>query len=103
MEEGKLRAKRAMVALLGFLDHLQMLFELCLVEEGRAVDAGELLAIAVAAPVCAGDALKLERFDLCGGWNMRASAKIGEIALAVDRYALLARTGELVDDLVLKP
>src|SRR5205823_1745173 len=71
--------------------------------ESGAVDACELLAIAVAAPIRAGDALKLECLDLAGGGNMRPAAKIGEIALAVNRYAFLARTRQLIDDLILKP
>ena len=55
-EQPQLRADDAMVALLGFFELLEVLLEVFFVEERGAVDAGELLAIAVAAPVRPGDA-----------------------------------------------
>src|SRR3954454_8657364 len=53
-EEPELRTEEAVVALLGLLEHLHVVFKLLLVEEGGAVDARELLARRVAAPVGAG-------------------------------------------------
>src|SRR6185437_13843662 len=91
-----------MIALLGLLYHLQMLLELSLVEECGPIDASELLAIAVASPICAGDALQLECLDFRGAGNVRPAAKIGEIALPIDRNALFAGAGQLVDDLILE-
>src|SRR5205814_8272579 len=102
VKKSKLRAEVAMIALLRLLDHPQVFIELFLVEERGAVDARELLAIAVAAPVCAGNALNFERFDLAGRRHVRPAAMVGEIALAINRNAFLARRRELVDDLILE-
>ena len=62
-----------------------------------------LLAVAVAAPVCAGDAHQLERLDLSSGRHVRAAAQIDEIALLINRNGLFARPHQLVDDLILEP
>ena len=86
----QLRAKHAMIALLGFFKAIDMFVELLLVEEGRAVDAGELLAFAVTAPVGPGDALQFEGLDPPRCWDVRAAAQVGEIALAVDADRLFA-------------
>ena len=80
-----------------------MLLELFLVEERGAVDAGELLAVAVATPVRAGDAQQLECLDLPGARHVRPAAEVEEIALPIGGDGFLAGQLQLVDDLVLEP
>jgi hypothetical protein len=55
-EQTQRRAKHAVVAFLGFFETVEVFVEELFVEETGAVDAGELLAIAVAAPVGTGNA-----------------------------------------------
>ena len=89
-----------MVALLGFGEVVQMLVELLLLEERRAVDALQLLALRVALPVGARQLHHLERADLAGGGQVRAAAQVDEAAVAVDADLLVG--GKLVDMLELE-
>ena len=75
-----------MVAALGFLDAGEVLVKLVLLREGNAVDALEVLAAGVAAPVggIAGGELDGVALDAAGGIQMRAGAEVGELALAVE-------------------
>jgi len=50
-EQAQMRPDDAMIALLGLVLNLQIIFQILLVEEGRAVDARELLLGGVAAPI----------------------------------------------------
>jgi len=102
-KQSQRRPQHPVVALLRLLQHLQVVVELLAVEEGGAVDAGELVARRVAAPVGSGDALELERLDLAGVGHVRPAAQVGELTLPVDRDALLPALLQLVDDLVLEP
>src|SRR5262249_30987090 len=96
-EQVELLAEQAVVALPGFFDGVQVLFQVLLVEERGAVDALELRILLVAQPVSAGDAQELEGLDAPGGGHMRAAAEIDEPAIAVDGDRL-ARPGELLDE-----
>ena len=83
-EQAELLAELAMVALPGLLDLREVGVELLLVEEGRAVDALEHLAVGLPLPVGAGDREQLERPDLAGVGDVRAPAEVDELALAVE-------------------
>ena len=71
--DAQLATQFAMVALLGFLQVMQMLFKLGLLEERGAVDAREHFALGVAAPVGAGQLGQLERAHLARGRQVRAA------------------------------
>ena len=75
-----------MVALFGLFDAGQIRVELFLLREAGAVDALEHLAVAVAAPVSAGDTRELDgvALDTAGGVQMRAGAEVDKLALAVE-------------------
>ena len=90
----------AVVALLGLLQVAHVLVQLLLLEERRAVDAGEHLALGVAAPVGAGQLRQLESADLAGGGQVRPAAQVGELADGVggDNGVL----GKLGDELKLE-
>ena len=101
MEQIHLAAELAVVALLGFLDLLEVGVELFLLGEGRAVDAREHLAVGIAAPIGARDFHQLERVaDLAGRGHVRPAAEIEPVALLVD-LDLLVR-GDGVDQLDLE-
>ena len=51
----------------------------------------------IASPVGTGDLHQLEDLELAGGWHVRATAEIDEIALAVEGDFLTLRNG--ADDL----
>ena len=78
-EEVELLAQLAVVALLGLFELGQIVVELFLGEERRAVDALQLRVLLVAFPIGAGDGEQLERLDLFGGGHMRAAAEIDEM------------------------
>ena len=83
MNRFEVAAEPAMVALLGLFDLGDVGLELFLVEERRAVDALEHLAIGVALPVSPGDREQLERPDLAGVGNVRPAAEVDKFALAI--------------------
>ena len=88
-----------MVARACLLEALQVLREILLREERGAVDAGQHLAVRVAAPVRARDRLELERLHGLRGGSVRAAAEIGKRAVAVERDALLAALDQVLDQL----
>ena len=99
-----------MVAQAGLLEALEVLLQLGLGEEGRAVDAGEHRAIGVPAPVGAGERVQLEGADRLGGGGVGSAAEVGEGPVGVQRdrlQGMLGRGGadEVVDqlDLVVLP
>ena len=101
MEQIHLAAELAMVALLGLLDLLEIGVELLLLGEGGAVDAGQHLAVGIAAPIGARDLHQLEGVaDLAGRGHVRAAAEIEPVALLVDLDLLVFRDG--VDQLDLE-
>src|SRR5690242_11006950 len=86
-EELEVLADATVIALLLFLDALQISIELLLVAPCRAVDALELRVLRVAAPVGAGDLGELESIaDLPGRDEMRTAAEIMPRSMVVDRY-----------------
>ena len=65
-----------MVAPLRFFESVQVVVQLRLRRPGRAVDALQLLAMLVAAPVRAGDTHQLERADLARVLDVRPGAEV---------------------------
>ena len=93
--DAQFAAELAVVALLGFLQVVQMLVELLLLEERGAVDALQHLAVAVALPIRARHLHELERADLARGGHVRAAAQVHEIAVAANDDLLVG--GKLAD------
>ena len=92
MEQIHLAAEFSVVALLGFLDLLQIGVEFFLLGKGGAVDARQHFAVGIAAPIGAGDLHQLERVaDLAGRGHMRTAAQIEPVALFVDFQRLIRR------------
>ena len=101
VEQVELAAELAVVALLGFLDLLEISVELFLLGERRAVDARQHRIVAVAAPIGARDLHQLEGVaDLAGRGHVRAAAEVEPVALEVDLDRLVAGNG--VDQLDLE-
>jgi hypothetical protein len=92
MEQLHLAAEAAVVALLGLLEEGQVGLEVVAVLEGDAVDALQHRAVAVAAPIGAGDAHQLERVggNLAGVLQMRAAAEVLPVAVPVHADRLIA-------------
>ena len=80
-----------MIALLGLLDLGEVGVQLFLIEERGAVDALKHLAVSMTLPVGPRDRQQLERADLAGVRNVRPSAKVDELTLAIE-----AQDAELV-------
>jgi hypothetical protein len=72
------------IARFRLLDSLQVLLEVLLREEGGAVDAGQALAVLVAAPVGAGNRAQLDRPDPPGRGTVRAATEVLEGAVLVE-------------------
>src|SRR5436190_13254874 len=77
-EEVELLAELAVIAGAGLLEAFEVLGELLLGEEGRAVDPRQLLAVGVAAPVGARDGLQLDGLDALRAGPVRTAAEVGE-------------------------
>ena len=73
------------VALLGFLQHRQILIEHLLLGEGDPVETRELLALLVTAPVGTSYAQQLDRLDIARIRHVRATAQVREVALRISR------------------
>ena len=84
-EQPQLAAELAMVAGARLLEQGQVLLELFVRVERGAVDAGEHLAIGVAAPVGAGDRREFERLDRLRRGRVRALTQVRERAVRVER------------------
>ena len=98
MEQVHLAAEPAVVALFGFGQNVQVVVELCLLGQGRAVDARQHRIVAVATPIGAGHLHQLEgRADLAGRGHVRAAAEVEPVALIVDLQVLTF--GDRIDQL----
>ena len=93
MEQVQLLAQLAVVALLGFFQHVQVLFQVFFLGPGRAVDTLQHFVIAVTTPVGTGYLHQLEYFQLAGRRYVRATAQVGELAFAVQAQHLIGRNG----------
>ena len=91
-------AQLAVIALLGFLDALQIGFEIGFRGPRGAVDALQLGVVLVAAPVGAGQLGQLEGLaDVLGRGQVRTAAQVLPGALAIDRDRIRVR--QVADDL----
>ena len=99
-EQVELYAHPAVIALLRLLEPLHVRLERVLVEERGRVDALELLALGVAAPVRAGDRQDLERAEPPSRGQVRPAAQVHELALLVEGDDRLRR--ERRDQLLLE-
>ena len=97
VEQVEFAAELAVVALLGLLEHLQVLLQFVLRRPGRAVDALQHLVAVVAAPVGAGHLHQLEVLQPARARHVRAAAQVLERAFAVERHVLAGRDAR--DDL----
>ena len=97
VEQPEFAANTPMIALLGFLDAVQVGLELFLVGPGRAVDALQHFVAGVAAPVGAGQLGQLEGAELAGSRDVRPAAEVFPVTLAVERNVLARR--DVLDDL----
>src|SRR5690606_11018262 len=91
MEQVQLLADTAVIALLGFLDALDIRSQLLLVRPGSAVDALQLLVLRVAAPVGAGNPGQLERLEEAGIGHVRTAAHVHVLFMEVQAHGLLVR------------
>ncbi len=80
-----------MVALLRFLDAVQVRVEVFLLRPRRAVDPLQHLVARIAAPVRAGDLHQLEHLELARRRHVRAAAEVDEAAFAIQRNVLVRR------------
>src|SRR4029077_11070144 len=78
-------AKFAMIALLRFLQHREVVVEFFLRLERGAVNPLELWILFVAFIISAGEAGELGRADVSGAHDVGAGAKIHEVAVAIER------------------
>ncbi len=82
----------AVVAALGFLDALQIGFELGLGGPGGAIDALQLGVVLVAAPIGAGQLGQLEGLaHMARGRQVRPTAQVLPVSLVIDRDRLAGR------------
>src|SRR5260370_26620106 len=92
VEEAHLAADAAMIAALGLLDAVQMLLEVLVGEEDRAIDALELRVPGVAAPVGARYLRQLEGLaELARAGQMGPEIHVEPIDQAIDRDLLVLR------------
>src|SRR5579859_174284 len=96
-EQVKLLAQHPMVALLGLFDRMQVLLKVFLVEERGAVNALELRIFLVTQPIGPGDAGELESLDPSSGGNVRATAEVYELSIAINSDRI-AGPGELLNE-----
>ena len=93
MEKIQLRADLAVIALFGFLEHVQIGILLILFGPGRPVNTLQHLVARIPAPIGAGNFHQLEHFQLAGRRHVRAATQVDKITLPVERYILARRNG----------
>src|SRR5204863_5960312 len=89
-----------MVALLCFLQHREILMELRLVLEGRAVDALKLRIFFVAFVIGTRHIRQAKGADVARAHDMRPRTKVEEVTVAVERD--LFASGDILDDIELE-
>src|SRR5271169_4248026 len=81
-EQIKLLPDHAMIALLGFLDLLQMRIKILLREKRSPVNALQLRILLIPQPVSPRDVEQFERLDFSSRRNMRPAAEINKLSRA---------------------
>jgi hypothetical protein len=89
-----------MITLLGLFLLVQVVVHILLREERRPVDALQLQVLLISQPVGAGDVQQLEGLDSPSRRDMRAAAKVRELARAINRDLFIG-PGELLDEVAL--
>jgi hypothetical protein len=85
VEQVHLAAQLAVVALFGFLQHVQVAFKVSLAGPRGAIDAGQHLVVRVTAPIGAGHLHQLEcRTNLPRGCHVRTTAQVEPVALVIN-------------------
>ena len=82
-EELHLLTNLTVVALLGFLKHLQILVEHALLRERDAIDTCHLVALGIATPESTSHTCNLDSLDSTSVHKVRTTAEVGEVALGV--------------------
>ena len=90
-EQLEFLAEFAVVALLRFLEHREVVVEFLFRFERRAVNALELGILFVALVVSARHARELERADVSRAHDVRAGTQIDKVAAAIERNSLVRR------------
>src|SRR5439155_1745587 len=91
MEEVERPAELAVIALLGFLESVQIELEILFLRPSRAIDPLQHFIARVPAPVRPGELGQLEHLELARRGHVRAAAEVGELALGVERDLLPGR------------
>ena len=89
-----LAAEFAVVAFLGFLEQSEVLVEHLLLGECDAVDAHELVALLVTAPVGSGERGDLDSFDGGCGGDVRATTEVGKASLGIGCDGAVLKLGD---------
>ena len=101
-KEIHLGADLAVIALLGLLDHAEVLIELLLGGESDAVDAREHLVVLVVLPIRTGDTGELEGLERLGVAHVGADAHVDVVALLIERDAgILGEVADVLDLILL--
>jgi hypothetical protein len=94
VKEVELAADPAVIALLGFLQHVEMGFEVASVAPGGAVDALQLLPLRIAAPIGTRKLGQLEGVaHPTGRGHVRPAAEVKPVALKIDPQLLVLGNG----------
>ncbi len=101
-EKVELFAELAMVALLRFVQNGEVLCELGLGLECRAVNTLKLWILRLAAPVGARNAHQFHCFDIVRVLDVRAAAEVQEVAFLISGHGRGAIGSQRVDDLELE-
>ena len=89
-----------MIALLRFLNIVEIIIQIFLRKEGRPVDTLQLRILLVAEPVRACNIQQLESFDFARGWDVRPAAEVSKLAGAINGNLFIG-LGELLDEMAL--
>ena len=83
-------AEPAVIALFGFLEHVQVLAQLLVIRPRRTIDTLQHFVRRIAAPIRARNVRELERLaELAGRGQVRAAAEVYELTLFVKRDGLI--------------
>src|SRR5947209_3542220 len=101
-EEVKLLSQHAMIALLRFLDRVEILLKILLRIERSSVNSLELRILLIIKPIRSSEIQQLESLDLSRTGNVWPTAEVYELAVAIERNLGLA-FGVLLDEMNFHP
>ena len=79
-----------MIAALGFLELMQVIFEFLLAKECGAVDAHQLLAVGITAPIGAADLGQARMLQPTRVGHVRPAAQVHEVPMPVEAQGFTA-------------